>query len=119
MRMPFTTLKMAVVDPMPSAKVRTAAAVNPGLRRRPRSASRKSALIPSSHVFIPRLSLFLDRPNSTPILHKRSTTLVTYSQPTDSQPERRASESMSSKTRSISSAWRDRKRPGRSRRRER
>src|SRR5581483_10619644 len=38
-----TTLKMAVLAPMPSASVATAAAVNPGARRRPRMAQRTSA----------------------------------------------------------------------------
>ena len=38
---PYTTLKIAVVAPIPSASVNTAAAVKPGWRRRPRTAWRK------------------------------------------------------------------------------
>ena len=40
---PLTTLKIAVIAPTPSAMVRTATAVNAGLRRSARSAKRRSA----------------------------------------------------------------------------
>ena len=59
--MPLTTVKIAVVDEMPSATVKAAAAVKPGVRRSIRSAKCRSCPSRSMNVHPHMEALLLDR----------------------------------------------------------
>ena len=73
----FTTLKTVTTDPMPSAMVSVAMAVNPGVRASVRSACRMSRLASSSQDERPRLPLlFLQRRDAAQVASGRQTRVV-------------------------------------------